>query len=916
MSDDSNSDILAFGDFLEYLRQRGFRIGVDHHLRLYDLLNRVSEHFPPQDLETLLAPIFATDKNQQEQFYQAFHAYFSIFGPFPTPASPRVDHGSLLLIKPKNKTQLSERIWVYVLASILIHLTIFASWLLLTLPPANEGKENRRNQTSQPIPIPSETPQVSGSIATTPSPTTNVSSQPLSPFSNLSERYGKAIRGTVTSAPLIIFLLYEIFTYKRRKLILQKQRNKKPPLRWPIQVERASPKLYDSATFQAATRLMRKRQADEFYRMDVEATVAATVESLGYPSFRFTLGSRPPEYLLLIERVSFRDHQASLFEELKKALEVEGIYVIRYFYDSDPRVCCDESGKNYLSLLELHSRTASHRLIIIGTGDHLLNPVSGKLESWTSLLAEWKDRAILTPASPAQWGFRELSLSSQFTMLPATMDGLRALVDCFDSIATAEVSGWKGNEKTGLLPPLSDNPNLKQDLRTYLGDDAFRWLCACAAYPELQWDLTLYLGSLPVMGKNLIREDHLLRMVRLPWFREGSLPDDIRWQLICELDHKTRHGIRSAIVELLERHQPPEESYAADTHRLNLVVQRWLSRRDRQARREMLETLERTPRNQINQDYTLLRFLESDSGSALNLLLPKKFRKLFYRDGIPPLGVRSGIRLIITMVIMASIWFATVPMPVVVTAGVPPKPNTSRDMILIEGGTFMMGSDMGDEPQRGVHAVTVASFYIDKNEVTNAEYAEFIKATGRPAPMLDESDPDAQGGYWKPWNGNDPPPGRERWPVCNVSAKDAEDFAQWLSNRDGVRYRLPTEEEWEFAARNGSKGTLFPWGDSWQEGLANLNGKSSPKDVGSFPQGATEAGVLDMVGNAWEWTSSKARFYDGRPVHADPNGRVRRGGAFAERIMINFQNATDRGWLGDERYKFPTIGFRLARDSY
>ena len=260
------------------------------------------------------------------------------------------------------------------------------------------------------------------------------------------------------------------------------------------------------------------------------------------------------------------------------------------------------------------------------------------------------------------------------------------------------------------------------------------------------------------------------------------------------------------------------------------------------------------------------------------------------------------------------IYLLSEPETLLTGGAVPATANASRDMVQIEGGSFMMGSDMAGDEQKGTHSVTVGSFYIDRHEVTNAEYAEFVKATGHPAPTINMSDPDARGSYWKPWNGNDPPQGRERWPVCNVSVKDAEAFAQWLSNRDGVRYRLPTEEEWEFAARNGSKGTLFPWGDSWQEGLANLNRKSTPRAVGSFLKGATQAGVLDMVGNAWEWTSSKAKFYDGRPVLDDPNGRVRRGGSFADVIKTSFQNATDRGWLGDEYYKFPTIGFRLARD--
>jgi eukaryotic-like serine/threonine-protein kinase len=238
--------------------------------------------------------------------------------------------------------------------------------------------------------------------------------------------------------------------------------------------------------------------------------------------------------------------------------------------------------------------------------------------------------------------------------------------------------------------------------------------------------------------------------------------------------------------------------------------------------------------------------------------------------------------------------------------------NMKREMVLIEGGTFTMGwnNNKGEE-QKGEHTVTVASFYLDKYEVTNAEYAEFIKDTGKPAPAIA---PGVKGSYWEPWNGKNPPSGRERWPVANVSPNDAEAFAAWLSRRDGVVYRLPTEEEWEFAARNGSKDSLFPWGNSWEDGRANINGKTSPVDVGSFPRGATVNGVQDMVGNVWEWTSSKARFYDNGPVLSHKNGRVRRGGSFFEKFDSDFYNATDRSWFGDENFKFPTVGFRLARD--
>ena len=238
--------------------------------------------------------------------------------------------------------------------------------------------------------------------------------------------------------------------------------------------------------------------------------------------------------------------------------------------------------------------------------------------------------------------------------------------------------------------------------------------------------------------------------------------------------------------------------------------------------------------------------------------------------------------------------------------------NTKREMLLIEGGSFTMGSNNSGDKQKGEHTVTVPSFYLDKYEVTNAEYAEFIKDTNKPAPSIDSA---VKESYWQPWSGKNPPTGREHWPVTNVSPKDAEAFAAWLSKRDGVTYRLPTEEEWEYAARNGSKDSMFPWGNSWEEGRANINEKKSPVDVGSFPWGATQPGLQDMVGNVWEWTSSKPRFYDGRPFKgAEANARVVRGGSFFEKINSDFKNVTDRYWFGDENFKFPTIGFRLARD--
>jgi formylglycine-generating enzyme required for sulfatase activity len=175
-------------------------------------------------------------------------------------------------------------------------------------------------------------------------------------------------------------------------------------------------------------------------------------------------------------------------------------------------------------------------------------------------------------------------------------------------------------------------------------------------------------------------------------------------------------------------------------------------------------------------------------------------------------------------------------------------PVAKADLAVIGGGTFMMGRDTGPSEQTPAHSVTVQPFMMDRTEVTNADYAEFVAATKHPAPSH--------------WIGNKPAFGQEQWPVVNVSFDDAVAFAAWRSKRDGVTYRLPTEEEWEYAARNGQRADLYPWGSDWREGLAVLK-EATPAAVGSRPAGANEWGVTDLIGNVWEWTSSRISVYPG-----------------------------------------------------
>ena len=180
------------------------------------------------------------------------------------------------------------------------------------------------------------------------------------------------------------------------------------------------------------------------------------------------------------------------------------------------------------------------------------------------------------------------------------------------------------------------------------------------------------------------------------------------------------------------------------------------------------------------------------------------------------------------------------------TPVVPPK--TKADLVAIDGGSFLMGRKGGPPQENPAHAVSVSPFQMDRTEVSNSEYADFVRETNHSAPSH--------------WIGNKPPFGQENWPVVNITFADANDFAAWRSKRDSVTYRLPTEEEWEYAARNGERADLYPWGPDWKDGVAVLK-DATPSPVGSRADGKNRWGVYDLIGNVWEWTASKASVYPG-----------------------------------------------------
>jgi formylglycine-generating enzyme required for sulfatase activity len=223
------------------------------------------------------------------------------------------------------------------------------------------------------------------------------------------------------------------------------------------------------------------------------------------------------------------------------------------------------------------------------------------------------------------------------------------------------------------------------------------------------------------------------------------------------------------------------------------------------------------------------------------------------------------------------------------------EPSPPLGMAYVRGGNFMMGTNEGDVYEEPAHPVTVKPFFIDVYEVSCAEYERFVKSAPHPAP--------------KGWLNDKCPPGTAQQPVCNVTWYDAMAYAAWAGKR------LPTEEEWEFAAR-GTDARAYPWGDQWNERMANAAGGASRgiANVGTF-KGLSPAGAYDMVGNVWEWTASDLKPYPGGKLPGTPRGELKviRGGSWRE--GPDEATTTYRGYLFARASKdYSATGFRCVKD--
>jgi formylglycine-generating enzyme required for sulfatase activity len=224
-------------------------------------------------------------------------------------------------------------------------------------------------------------------------------------------------------------------------------------------------------------------------------------------------------------------------------------------------------------------------------------------------------------------------------------------------------------------------------------------------------------------------------------------------------------------------------------------------------------------------------------------------------------------------------------------------------MMRIPEGWFLMGSDTGQDNERPIHRVWVDAFELAACQVTNSGYAQFLAATQ----------------YRKPLHWDDPVFSHPEQPVVAPSWFDAQAYCKWLTERTGRHYRLPTEAEWECAARAGLEQKLYPWGDAPLESLANYSArwKHAPEPVGRAEQNAF--GLFDIGANVHEWC---ADWFDpgyyaispDRNPQGPPEGarRASRGGSWRHATKVS--RCAARSSIPPD-FQYADYGFRLARNA-
>jgi D-alanyl-D-alanine carboxypeptidase len=552
----------SLADFIDQLRGAGYKIGVSQYIAAQELIialiDRGENLDDPERLNTLLGPIFCSSPTEQNDFQQHFNrwiSYLKFTRKLLKEASQTTNKIASKDIQfqssPKKLRVIGSRI------NQLIKILVLAVILLPISPQRVQSPK------LNPIPEPIQAPDGK------PSPKPSISPPPENPKNTLpSSLSWQLILGLLLLTSFTVYLVWQFLLFRRDQLFLQRLGSIKEPELQKVLMQKIDRNWLPSDLLNSISKNLKQRNNLPSYKVNIDSTIERTLKQGGWLSPVYSTIQSPVEYLLLIERASFRDHQTKFIEEIIDYLKQDGVFITKYFFEDNPQICFGKydmvSPKKINDIINQYHH---HCLIIFADTNRFFSSINGAVEPWIEQLKSWDKRAILTPNPIGNWVQQEMELAQQFIVLPATLPGLYALGQILNpNVVKLNVLSEE------LKPPIPeqlitqprrwidrDPPEPEQIeamlklIEQYLGKAGYYWFAACSVFPELHWNITIYLGNLlkTEAGLSIIDACTPGRLARLPWFRYGYIPDWLRIRLISTLTNTQESTIRLALQELL-----------------------------------------------------------------------------------------------------------------------------------------------------------------------------------------------------------------------------------------------------------------------------------------------------------------------------------------------------------------------------
>ncbi len=476
--------------------------------------------------------------------------------------------------------------------------------------------------------------------------------------------------------PFLFLFVWLLRRWYRKPLILEREATHETPLVDYLIVEWLAEFLFKNPKLRRTIQQFRQHRESTGFELDTEATINNTIENGGIliPAYRsrFVL----PEYLVLIDRASFDDQQAKFVDELINRLTEDGVYVDRYYFKRDPRVCQPQkSSESQVELKELIALHHNHRLLIFSDVDGFIDPLTGKPHTWIDDLLQWSSTGIFIPERTE--GIRYLATllgEYGFHVGPASTSGLARHIEMLQLEAEPARFNWEMDAPYPLLfqdkkdtwlqhaePDQESIDELIAEIRSYLDEEGTHWLCACAVYPELHWELTLYLATKLKLGNkdSLTWEEQddlqkkLLELTRLPWFRHGSMPDWLRIRLVSLLNNQQHQKIRKVLKKLLSSIR---KDYQMGTQKPGGTIKLPFARKGfvfhfTYLKNKIAALFQKEPEDSLLADYVFTNYMSSGKQSLLTVIIPVKVKHLFFRKGHAIFGLNPVVSFIIAVVI-------------------------------------------------------------------------------------------------------------------------------------------------------------------------------------------------------------------------------------------------------------------------